>query len=120
MAVPSDVSFWLYTRQTGYKCYHPHSLKYFVSKDITFHENVCCFTRPQPQGENIYDCDTKFEFPILGLCFPETPVTIPAPSSTFEPETFFVPVPSFSSVLHESEHSTPILVYQRRSKFDLL
>lgn len=34
----------------GYKCYHPPSRKFFVSKDVTFHENVSYFTHTQSQG----------------------------------------------------------------------
>ena len=49
----------------GYKCYHPPSRKYFVSKDVTFHENLTYFTRPQLQGESIQNVESDYEFLVL-------------------------------------------------------
>jgi transposase InsO family protein len=126
----------------GYKCYHPPSRKYFVSKDVTFHENVSYFTHPQTQGENMNENDSEFEFlimrhnshetletpvpvPILSHNFESAPS--PTPKSTHSPspestpssnsESASVLVPPLSSVLQES---TPIIMYQRRNKPDMV
>ncbi|KAK2414409.1 myosin-16 [Trifolium repens] len=82
----------------GYKCYHPPSRKFFISRDVTFHENVSYFTRPQSQGENINDLESESEFLVLGPSLPRTHVHAP------------------TSVLEESTPSAPIQEYQRRSK----
>jgi hypothetical protein len=126
----------------GYKCYRPHNRKYFVSKDVTFHENVSYFTHPQTQGENMNENDSEFEFIIMrhnSNETPETPVPVPVlshnlesapcstpkfthspspestPSSNFESVSILVP--SLSSVLQES---TPIITYQRGNKPDMV
>lgn len=120
----------------GYKCYHPPSRKFFVSKDVTFHENVSYFTRSQSQGENISDLESESEseseFLILSPSLPRTPISVPSlepelspslslsPSATPESEPVSVPGPSRPSVLQESAPPAPTLVYQRRSKPDLL
>ncbi|KAI5418314.1 hypothetical protein KIW84_042814 [Lathyrus oleraceus] len=104
--------------------------------DVTFHENVSYFTRSQSQGENISDLESESEseseFLILGPSLPRTPISVPSlepelspslslsPSSTPESEPVSVPGPSRPSVLQESAPPTPTLVYQRRSKPDLL
>ncbi|KAK2417429.1 myosin-16 [Trifolium repens] len=87
-------------KKRGYKCYHPPSRKFFVSKDVTFHENVSYFTRPQSQGENVNDLEfeSESEFLVLGPSLPRTHVHAP------------------TSVLEESTHSASIQEYQRRSK----
>ncbi|KAI5446331.1 hypothetical protein KIW84_014246 [Lathyrus oleraceus] len=124
------------SNKRGYKCYHPPSRKFFVSKDVTFHENVSYFTRSQSQGENISDLESELEseseFLVLGPSLPRTPISVPSlepelspslslnPSSTPESEPVSVPGPSRPSVLQESAPPAPTLVYQRRSKPDLL
>ncbi|KAI5429937.1 hypothetical protein KIW84_034500 [Lathyrus oleraceus] len=37
----------------GYKCYHPPSHKFFVSRDLTFHEQESYFVQTHLQGENV-------------------------------------------------------------------
>ncbi|KAI5424401.1 hypothetical protein KIW84_030549 [Lathyrus oleraceus] len=87
-------------------------------------------------GENISDLESEseseFEFLILGPSLPRTPISVPSlepelspslslsPSSTPESEPVSVPGPSRPSVLQESAPPAPTLVYQRRSKPDLL
>ncbi|KAI5418768.1 hypothetical protein KIW84_043117 [Lathyrus oleraceus] len=87
-------------------------------------------------GENISDLESESEseseFLILGPSLPRTPISVPSlepelspslslsPSSTPESEPVSVPGPSRPSVLQESAPPAPTLVYQRRSKLDLL
>ncbi|KAI5447909.1 hypothetical protein KIW84_015381 [Lathyrus oleraceus] len=87
-------------------------------------------------GENISDLESESEseseFLILGPSLPRTPISVPSlepelspslslsPSSTPESEPVSVPGPSRPSVLQESAPPAPTLVYQRRSKPDLL
>ncbi|KAI5387834.1 hypothetical protein KIW84_073792 [Lathyrus oleraceus] len=89
-----------------------------------------------PQGGNISDLESESEseseFLILGPGLPRTPISVPSlepelspslslsPSSTPESEPVSVPGPSRPSVLQESAPPAPTLVYQRRSKPDLL
>ncbi|KAI5430357.1 hypothetical protein KIW84_034803 [Lathyrus oleraceus] len=105
---------------------------WILDSDVTFHENVSYFTRSQSQGENISDLESESEFLILGPSLPRTPINVPSlepelspslslsPSSTPESEPVSVPGPSRPSVLQESAPPAPTLVYQRRSKPDLL
>ncbi|KAI5404812.1 hypothetical protein KIW84_051829 [Lathyrus oleraceus] len=91
--------------------------------------------RPR-HGENISDLESELEseseFLILGPSLPRTPISVPSlepelspslslsPSSTPESELVSVLGPSRPSVLQESAPPAPTLVYQRRSKPDLL
>ncbi|KAI5384698.1 hypothetical protein KIW84_071636 [Lathyrus oleraceus] len=97
---------------------------------------VLCVLDRRSQGENISDLESESEseseFLILGPSLPRTPIRVPSlepelspslslsPSSTPESEPVSVPGPSRPSVLQESAPPTPTLVYQRRSKPDLL
>ncbi|KAI5399276.1 hypothetical protein KIW84_064589 [Lathyrus oleraceus] len=87
-------------------------------------------------GENISDLESESEseseFLVLGPSLPRTPISVPSlepelspslslsPSSTPESEPVSVLGPSRPSVLQESTPPAPTLVYQRRSKPDLL
>ena len=46
------------SNKKGYNCYHPQSLRVYVSKDVTFHETKSFFTSPPIQGESshIFPC----------------------------------------------------------------
>ena len=109
--------------------------------DVTFHEHVSFFTRPQLQGESDSNSnlepESELEFLFLGPWQHESPVTdlvSPAPSPTsvpnvppISPSTTIPNVPPVSSVLEETIPSAPTnakageptLVYQRRSKSNL-
>ncbi|KAK2456756.1 myosin-16 [Trifolium repens] len=77
----------------GCKCYHPPSRKFFVSKDVTFHENVSYFTRPQSQGENVNDLESESEVLVLGPSLPRTHVH--APTSVLEESTPSAPIQEY-------------------------
>ncbi|KAI5399343.1 hypothetical protein KIW84_064631 [Lathyrus oleraceus] len=99
-------------------------------------EGLYYFYDDHPKGENISDLESELEseseFLILGPSLPRTPISVPSlepelspslslsPSSTPESEPVSVPGPSRPSVLQESAPPAPTLVYQRRSKPDLL
>ncbi|KAI5400356.1 hypothetical protein KIW84_065298 [Lathyrus oleraceus] len=99
-------------------------------------ERLYYFSDDHPKGENISDLESESEseseFLILGPSLPRTPISVPSlepelspslslsPSSTPESEPVSVPGPSRPSVLQESAPPAPTLVYQRRSKPDLL
>ena len=38
--------------QKGYRCYHPHSRKLYVTFDVVFHENDMYYSESSLQGEN--------------------------------------------------------------------
>ncbi|KAI5405319.1 hypothetical protein KIW84_052193 [Lathyrus oleraceus] len=99
-------------------------------------EGLYYFSDDHPKGENISDLESESEseseFLILGPSLPRAPISVPSlepelspslslsPSSTPESEPVSVPGPSRPSVLQESAPPAPTLVYQRRSKPDLL
>ncbi|KAI5432456.1 hypothetical protein KIW84_036261 [Lathyrus oleraceus] len=99
-------------------------------------EGLYYFSDDHPKGENISDLESESEseseFLILGPSLPRTPISVPSlepelspslslsPSSTPESEPVSVPGPSRPYVLQESAPPAPTLVYQRRSKPDLL
>lgn len=49
----------------GYKCFHPPSKKFFVSRDVTIHEQESYFSQPHLQGENLREEDEPLMFPNL-------------------------------------------------------
>ena len=61
--------------QKGYKCYHSPSHKFFVSRDVTFHEQESYFVQTHLQGENSCKEDESLLFPDLNLG-PEVEVEI--------------------------------------------
>ncbi|KAI5420152.1 hypothetical protein KIW84_044075 [Lathyrus oleraceus] len=117
------------TVEMAYKC----RAIYIVEAVARFIKDILLFVL---QGENISDLESESEseseFLILGPSLPRTPISVPSlepefspslslsPSSTPESEPVSVPGPSRPSVLQESAPLAPTLVYQRRSKPDLL
>lgn len=59
----------------GYTCYHHSSQNFFVSKYVTFHENVSYFTCAWYHGENINDLESDSEF--LTLSLHRAPIIVP-------------------------------------------
>nr|KYP54945.1 Retrovirus-related Pol polyprotein from transposon TNT 1-94 [Cajanus cajan] len=53
--------------QKGYKCFHPPSQKFFVSRDVTFHEQISYFSQPHLQGENLREEDEPLILPNLSF-----------------------------------------------------
>ena len=53
--------------QKGYKCYHPPSKKFFVSKDDTFFEHKSYFHQDHLQGENAINEDGLLILPDLSF-----------------------------------------------------
>ncbi|WVY99969.1 hypothetical protein V8G54_026039 [Vigna mungo] len=53
--------------QKGYKCYHPPSKKFFVSRDVTFNEQEGYFHQPYLPGESFWEDkeSSNSGFPIL-------------------------------------------------------
>ncbi|KAI5386466.1 hypothetical protein KIW84_072843 [Lathyrus oleraceus] len=106
-----------------------------TGKSLCSRSLTVCGNIPK-NGENISDLESESEseseFLILGPSLPRTPISVPSlepelspslslsPSSTPESEPVSVPGPSRPSVLQESAPPAPTLVYQRRSKPDLL
>ena len=41
------------TTQKGYRCFHPPSKKFFMSRDVTFNKQKSHFKQPHLQGENV-------------------------------------------------------------------
>ncbi|KAI5388327.1 hypothetical protein KIW84_074134 [Lathyrus oleraceus] len=106
------------------------------SRSLAVTGKSLCSRSLTSQRENISDLESESEseseFLILGPSLPRTPISVPSlepelspslslsPSSTPESEPVSVLGPSRSSVLQESAPPAPTLVYQRRSKPDLL
>ena len=55
------------TSQKGYKCYHPASRKFFVSKDVRFNEKQSFFNPTYHQGESSPREDKYEEFDLFSL-----------------------------------------------------
>ena len=54
------------SNKKGYKCYHPQSCKFYVSKDVTFHETESFSLISQLQGESIQEAEV-LDVRIYGL-----------------------------------------------------
>ena len=64
--------------QKGYKCYHVPSKRFYVSIDVTFHEQESYFTTPYLQGENLVIEDKEeIEFLPLDISHSSLPVSKP-------------------------------------------
>ena len=58
----------------GYKCYHPPSKRFYVSVDVTLHEQESYFTIPYLQGENLV-MEDKDRGDFLFLDLPSLPLS---------------------------------------------
>ncbi|CAJ2640143.1 unnamed protein product [Trifolium pratense] len=64
---PDVSTSWYSSTQKGYKCYHPPSNKFFVSRDVTFHEQESYFAQTHLHGENTSKEDESLILPDLNL-----------------------------------------------------
>ena len=69
------------TTQKGYKCFHPPSRRFYVSRDVTFNGQDSYFKQPHLQGENVIEEDEPLMLPNMTFG-PEIGTT-----STAVPET---------------------------------
>ena len=51
------------TTKKGYKCFHPPSRRFYVSRDVTFNEQESYFKQPHLQGENVIEEDEPLMLP---------------------------------------------------------
>ena len=79
----------------GYKCYHPPSKRFYVSVDVTFHEQESYFTIPYLHGENLVMEDKDREdflfldlpsLPLSKQSRPTNPLTETLPKLPDQPE----------------------------------
>ena len=125
------------TTQKGYKCFHPLSKKFYVSRDVTFNERESYFGQPHLQGENVREEDETLMLPNMtfgpeigtnGIAVPETertagpalePTAGPALEPTAEPAPTPVPEPTARPAPEPAPNGGKFgknLVYSRREK----
>ncbi|KAL2320148.1 hypothetical protein Fmac_029117 [Flemingia macrophylla] len=93
------------SNKKGYKCYHPHSRRVYVSKDVTFHETESFFTSSQLQGESIQEA----EFLELSLFPPTEDDKDPEPASMPEKNN----EDRFFGKQYQRRQQEPVLVEQQ-------
>ena len=72
--------------QKGYKCYHYPSKRFYVSADVTFHEQESYFIVPYLQGENsVMEDKDKADFLLLDL--PSSPLPVSRQPSPMDVST---------------------------------
>jgi len=82
------------TTQKGYKCFHPPSKRFFVSRYVTFNEQESCF-QPHLQGESVREEDESLILPNLAFGpeigtetergIKQTPKPVVGPEQTLRP-----------------------------------
>jgi len=97
--------------QKGYKCYHPSSKRFLVSKDVSFNENQSFFDKSSLQGkENNTKDKTNNDFDIFSFQIPSRQQSSPISPSC---ESLNI------TLQGETTTDRPLQVYRRRIQYDL-